>query len=62
MAASSDPVDTTADAATPVEAKPSGADSEGASLGAIIAGCFGVVFGALVARWQIKARQRREAG
>jgi len=29
------------------------------SVGAILAGCAGVLFGAVVGRWQIKAMQRR---
>lgn len=49
--------------ATPEAPQPSGPDegdaTGGPSLGIIIAGCFGVLFGGLIARWQIKALQAR---
>lgn len=41
---------------------PNGAVSSGPGVGAIAAGCVGVLFGALLARWQIKSMQKRRGG
>jgi len=51
---------------TPDGGEASGAEESeqtgGPSLGAIVAACVGVLFGAVVARWQIKRFQQMKAG
>lgn len=41
------------------EASAESTADDGAPVGAIVAGCLGVLFGGLIARWQIKALAKR---